>query len=288
MRHLLALIALLAVTSLGGWTGATAAAADPTAVVHHDTNLRNAITFNLCGGGEAPCDNDGDQSPAANLFSYVMNGPSLPRSIATQETCIQQWLFLQGWLELNGYQSARQITDDHPTSTCDQHGNAIFWKGNCPPGCRIDVRYTAQSPVEFNPPLRLGRGFICGVSTSPGFITCSTHLSNKDPIKAFQQSGEYSSTMNFWNSTFVLAAGDFNLVPPVVAGFYGNYWESDSCELSCTNLPTWFKWGSLTGPFEKFDYVFTNRCRLHDLHLQASIESDHRIVKAYMDSCSGY
>ena len=242
----------------------------------HDAEhaLSNAITHNLCGGSKAPCGNDGDLTPAQNLFQYVINqSPTLPMSIATQETCRDPYNFLKGWLAISGYHAER-TNDPIINSVCAQHGNAVFFTGGCyNNNCKLTDEFTNQD-ADGN------RRWVCAIANAPRYATCSAHMSTESGI-AFLQVGQYKQIADWFNTSPTIAAGDFNLHPQFVPAFYDSYWEADADQLQVLpNRPTWRQWGGTAT--QKIDYVFHDVYRFHTSRITDSPESDHHRVRAYL------
>jgi hypothetical protein len=231
------------------------------------------VDWNICGGHT--CGNNGGTAVAAELAYTWSNTSPYPIAVTTQETCDDQFLYLQNALGPRNYKNNRYVSNPNTNSPCHIHGNAVFWLGGCGNGgnCQFNGQWGNQNG---EPDVR---GWTCGLAgSSPLVQHCSTHLtSNSDP-KANLQAQEYYNLL--WADrtlygTVGNGAGDFNLTPGQVPLFYsnGNFVEADAGYNQTTNPAE-----------EKIDYqFFTNvdYCVAPPAAIYDSVYSDHHVYFGY-------
>ena len=254
--------------------GAVLTFARPASADHWD-GTPNVITWNMCNGQSAPCNNDATDLPARDLVNAVEDAQFKPMAIMLQEVCLASRVYLFNELTPLGYSSA-YINSNTMSSRCKEHGNVVMWLGGCYGGtassCSARAYYPAGDQHANDDDTR---GWVCGRGAFPSFTSCSTHLTQKSDQVAGQQSERYRTLVSFYAGITPMtnAGGDFNIVGPNGVQYWHQAWlESDD--------PLWRATHQSEG---KIDFIFTPRsqCRPRLAELVDTIRSDHHRLYGY-------
>ena len=211
---------------------------------------------------------------------------------ALQEVCSAQWTFLANNLAYMGFSNGWFFVSN-PYAACGSHGNVVLWGGGCVGGsfytCTSSVRYPTniQSPTDpecggVTCTSNRGRGYVCGKAVFPAYLTCSTHITNRNDgafgvsFKQYQED-YYHSGMEYVRGLggFVEAAGDFNRDPAQTAP-WANFWEGDG----------FFTKQATTDDGHALDYIYASSnawCPYGEpAWIRDSTHSDHRLYLGFL------
>ena len=241
-------------------------------------NSDNIQTWNMCSGWHE-CPNDVPSTATGDLLVYsVVVAAKKPRFIALQEVCRTIFDDMEDNLDDYNYDGNFRSSNDNADSDCDDHGNAVFWKGGCDAPCRYGNDYSIQVDSAGDE-----RGYVCGTSDTLAFYGCSTHLdvvpsNGNTSVTDLQQYYFRLHTNQARAFQITYGAGDFNLPPSAnnnFAGWHGLYKEGNVC--FC---------GSTSDSHGKIDYAWAgdNHCtRPYNSFISAVDESDHHVYRAYFN-----
>lgn len=271
--------------------------------------LQNYVTWNLWQG--VHWDTINMYVPTDRLWYRVKDSRVHPRAVAVQETCRPAYLDLRAKLAPLGYSGAFYSSNDDAALPCDQHGNAIFWRGECFGGVNqcVDIGpFLNQSPANLNEDDT--RGYACGRSRDFSAFYCSAHLTNKNSSApdteayARAQSIEYrqkSEAVQGWVGIPTVFMGDFNIdYRTGNSGFQAwrnQHREADACDGLVVPAGGCYNTFSIEAGQvrdEKLDYIFASKGPGHCFRADdpsfylgpysgpgGPVISDHVLVRGY-------
>lgn len=235
--------------------------------VGQQLDLPNYLEWNMCNGipvtDNPLCAGPNSSGPALALETAVTSAPQKPKAIALEEICLDTYLRLVLSLGQYNYHAHYYWSNDNGQGACDDHGNAIFWKGGCDGSCWADASYPPSQQTGENDV----RGYACGESQDFGFIACATHLSsNRDPLYSGGLTGPEAARLQQYSYRYYgnqvtavqsfIGMGDFNLVPTDsgMSGWAG--WQTNYREADVNFSDITYANGS---DRRKLDYIWANR-----------------------------